>query len=256
MLNLKLFKLRTFAGAAVVAFIFGAGIYGSTYLVPLFVQTIQGYTPTRSGLLLMPAGLVLGVVFPLAGRLTDRTPAHLPIMAGLLVFALSSLLMAGADTNTSFLAFAWWIVLGRIGLGFIMTSLNAGALGALPPQLLGQGSGAINFVRQLGGALGVNLLSVVLEQRSQLYAQAFTASQDAANGSTAAFLRGLASLYAKAGLPETIARAGSLEFLGRTIAAQASMMAFRDSFLVVAVIFVLALLPAGLMRLRHGVNRS
>lgn len=256
MLNLKLFKLRTFAGAAVVAFIFGAGIYGSTYLVPLFVQTIQGYTPTRSGLLLMPAGLVLGVVFPLAGRLTDRTPAHLPIMFGLLVFALSSLLMAAADTNTSFLAFAWWIVLGRVGLGFIMTSLNAGALGALPPQLLGQGSGAINFVRQLGGALGVNLLSVVLEQRSQLYAQAFTASQDAANGATAAFLRGLASLYSKAGLPEAIARAGSFEFLGRTIAAQASMMAFRDSFLVVAVIFVIALLPAGLMRRRRGAAPS
>lgn len=53
MLNLKLLKLRTFAGAAVVAFIFGAGIYGSTYLMPLFVQTIQGYTPTRSGLLLL-----------------------------------------------------------------------------------------------------------------------------------------------------------------------------------------------------------
>lgn len=256
MLNLKLFKLRTFAGAAVVAFIFGAGIYGSTYLVPLFVQTIQGYTPTRSGLLLMPAGLVLGVVFPLAGRLTDRTPAHLPIMFGLLVFALSSLLMAAADTNTSFLAFAWWIVLGRVGLGFIMTSLNAGALGALPPQLLGQGSGAINFVRQLGGALGVNLLSIVLEQRSQLYAHAFTASQDAANGATAAFLLGLASLYAKLGLPEAMARAGSLEFLGRTIAAQASMMAFRDSFLVVAVIFVLALLPAGLMRRRHHATPS
>lgn len=248
LLNLKLFTVKTFASAAVISFIFGAGIYGSTYLVPLFVQTVQGYTPTRSGLLLMPAGLVLGIVFPLAGRLTDRTPAQIPITFGLLVFAASSLLMSQADTDTSFLAFAWWITLGRIGLSFIMTSLNAGALSALSPQMLGQGAGAINFVRQLGGALGVNLLSVVLEWRSQLYAHAFTESQDAANSMTSELLRGVVNLHLRAGLPESIAQGGALEFLGRTISAQASVMGFRDSFLIVAVIFILALLPTAILR--------
>jgi phosphonate transport system permease protein len=63
MLNLKLFTNRVYVGASLVAFIFGAGIYGSTFLIPLFAQTIQGYTPTRSGLLLMPAGLILALVF-------------------------------------------------------------------------------------------------------------------------------------------------------------------------------------------------
>jgi EmrB/QacA subfamily drug resistance transporter len=251
MLNLKLFSVRVFAAASIVAFIFGAGIYGSTYLVPLFVQTVQGYTPTRSGLLLMPGGLVLGVVFPLAGRLTDRTPPYLPVTLGLVVFAASAFLMAQADTNTSFAAFAWWLVIGRVGLAFIMTSLNAGALGAVPHQLLGQASGAINFVRQLGGALGVNLLSIVLERRSQLYVQAFTASQDAANSVTADALRSLSSLYARGGLPDAIGRAASVEFLGRAIAAQGSMMAFRDSFLIVGAIFVLAVVPALLIR-RHA----
>jgi MFS transporter, DHA2 family, multidrug resistance protein len=255
MLDLKLFSIPAFAAASVVAFVFGAGIYGSIYLVPLFVQTIQGYTPTRAGLLLMPAGLILGVVFPLAGRLTDRTPAHLPIMFGLVVFAVSSALMARADVGTSFLAFAWWIVLGRIGIAFLMTSLNAGALGAVPHQLLGQGSGAINFVRQLGGALGVNLLSIVLERRSQLYIHAFAASQDSANTITADALRHLSGLYAQAGLPEAVSRAASIDFLGRAIAAQGSMMAFRDSFLVVAAIFVLALFPAALIRHRDAASR-
>jgi hypothetical protein len=67
-------------------------------------------------------------------------------------------------------------MLGRIGLGFVMLNLNAGALRAL----LGQGSGAINFVRQLGGAFGVNLLSIALERRSQLYVDSFTAAFEAA----------------------------------------------------------------------------
>lgn len=181
MLNLKLFKNRAYTGASILAFIFGAGNYGSTYLIPLFAQTIQGYTPTRSGLLLMPAGLVLAMVFPIAGRLTDQTPAYAPVMFGLAVFALSSFLMTGVDTDTSFWLFAWWIILGRIGLGFIMPSLKAGALQALPIALLGQGSGAINFVRQLGGAFGVNFLSITLERRSQFYVDSFTAAQHAAN---------------------------------------------------------------------------
>jgi EmrB/QacA subfamily drug resistance transporter len=251
MLNVKLFSNRVYAAAGVVAFVFGAGIYGSTYLVPLFVQTIQGYTPTRSGLLLMPAGLVLALVFPVAGRVTDRTPAYVTVVFGLAVFAVSSILMSNADTDTPFWAFAWWIVLGRVGLGFIMPSLNAGALRALPPEWLGQGSGAINFVRQLGGALGVNGLSIALERRSQLYVHAFTDSQDAANGATAQLLRGVSGLYAQSGVPEAIRQAGAFDYLGHVISAQASMMGFRDGFLIVAAMFLLALLPAFMMRHRR-----
>jgi len=248
MLNLKLFANRTFAAASVVAFIFGAGIYGSTYLVPLFVQTIQGYTATRSGLLLMPAGLVLAFVFPVAGRLTDRLPVHVPMVFGLVVFAYSSFLMRHADTNTPFVDMAWWIVLGRVGLGFIMPSLNAGALRALPMQSLSQGSGAINFVRQLGGAFGVNLLSILLEMRTQLYTQAFTAAQNADNEATAGLLATVRELLARAGVPEAIQHAGALTHLGRVVYAQGSMLGFRDCFLVVAASFLLAVVPALMMR--------
>lgn len=252
MLNLKLFTNRIYAGASVVAFIFGAGIYGSTYLVPLFVQTIQGYTPTRSGLLLMPAGLILGIVFPIAGRMTDKTPAYATIMFGLILFALSSFLMTGADVDTSFWLFAWWIMLGRIGLGFIMPSLNAGALKALPMALLGQGSGAINFVRQLGGAFGVNLLSIALERRSQLYIDSFTAAQHAGNSTTTGLLHDVTGLLAQAGVPEAIRQAGAVNFLGRMIYTQGNMLGYRDSFFIVGAFFLAALIPALMMRNRRA----
>ncbi len=252
MLNLKLFSNRVFTGASIVALIFGAGIYGSTYLVPLFVQTIQGYTPTRAGLLLMPAGLILGIVFPLAGRLSDKTPAYVMVMFGLALFALSSYWMGGVDTDTSFWQLAWWIMLGRIGLGFIMPSLNAGALKALPPELLGQGSGAINFVRQLGGALGVNLLSIALERRTQFYADSFTAAQHTGNSMTASLLHEMNNLLAQAGVPEAIRQAGAVHFLGEVIYQQANKLGYRDSFLLVAIIFLIALIPALMMRSGRG----
>ncbi len=250
MLNLKLFKNRAYTGASIVAFIFGAGIYGSTYLIPLFAQTIQGYTPTRSGLLLMPAGLVLAMVFPIAGRLTDQTPAYAPVMFGLAVFALSSFLMTGVDTDTSFWLFAWWIILGRIGLGFIMPSLNAGALQALPIALLGQGSGAINFVRQLGGAFGVNFLSITLERRSQFYVDSFTAAQHAANSATTDMLGAVTDLLSQVGVPDAIREAGAMNYLGQVIYTQGNMLGYRDSFFIVSAIFVIAILPAFMMRQR------
>jgi hypothetical protein len=200
----------------------------------------------------MPAGLVLAVVFPIAGRLTDRTPAHVAVTFGLLVFALSSYLLTGADANTPFWLLAWWIILGRIGLGFVMPSLNAGALKALPFTLIGQGSGAINFMRQLGGAFGVNLLSILLERRSQLYVQTFTDGQDASNGATADLLRGVTALYAEAGVPEVIRQASALDYLGRMVQAQGGMMGYRDSFLAVAAIFLVALVPALMMRQRRA----
>ena len=248
MLSLKLYGNRVFTGASVVTFIFGAGIYGSTYLVPLFVQTVQGYSPTQAGLILMPAGLVLAMVFPIAGRLTDRTPAHVTVTSGLIVFALSSLLLSGADADTPFWVMAGWIVIGRIGLGFVMPSLNAGALKSLTFAQIGQGSGAINFMRQLGGAFGVNLLSILLERRSEHYVQAFTDAQDAANGATAELLRAITALYAQAGVPEAIRQAGALDYLGRVLLAKGSMMGFRDAFLVVAVLYLVALVPALMMR--------
>lgn len=248
MLNLKLYANRTFAAASAVALIFGAGIYGSTYLMPLFVQTIQGYTATRAGLLLMPAGLVLTVFFPIAGRLTDRFSAWQMIVAGSVIFALSSLLQGDIDVDTGFWTAAWWMVLGRIGLAMIMPALNAGALQALPPTLIAQGSGAVNFMRQLGGALGVNGLSVMLERRSQFHVEALVATQDAANGTTGELLRRLDGLYAQFGVPPDLREAGALDYLGQIIVAQASAMGYRECFLACALLFALVVLPALMMR--------
>jgi len=250
LLAVTLYLEPRFVAASVVAFILGLGLYGSTYLVPLFVQTVQGYTPTASGLLLMPAGVVLGVVFPLAGRACDRLPPRLLILAGLALFAWSSALMVGADTSTDFAEFAWWVVVGRIGLGLILPALNTGALRTLDPALVSQGAGAINFIRQLGGAIGVSLLSISLERETALHAEAFNALQSGSSATTDALTR-IVALLTRAGVPDSlnVARHSpeAYGFYSRIISAQAQVMGFRESFLVVAVIFTAALIPAWFM---------
>lgn len=250
LLNPRVFGNIGFAGAFCVAMIYGASIFGSTYLIPLFVQTIQGYTATRAGLVMMPAGLIMVVVFPIAGRLADRLVPWQPIALGLVLFAWSTWLLRGVDTDVPFWTLALWILVGRIGLGLTMPSMNAGALRALPPRFLGQGAGAINFARQFGGALGVNLLSILLEQTTEKHAQALTPTQDPGNATTQEFLRLVEGLLRQHGVPETDLLGGSYEILSRVVQAQAGMLGFRESFLAVTFACLVAVLPALALRKR------
>lgn len=247
LVNLRVLANPQFTAAAAVACIFGAGLFGTTYLVPLFVQTVQHYTPLAAGLLLMPAGLVMGLLMPIGGYLSDRLTARSLIIAGLMCFAVSSFWLAGVDANMPFWTIAWCVVLSRIGLALIKPALNVSALRSLNPELLGQGAGMINFARQLGGAFGVNLLSVMLDRRTFFHSDVLTGMQTAANAATMDLLRHVEGLLARAGVPENLQAAGALDFLGRVVYAQAYTMGFRDSFLIAAVVYVLALIPAWIM---------
>jgi len=162
---LRLFANPGFRAASLVAFAYGLGLFGTTYLIPVFVQDISGYGPARAGNLLLVPGLALAVAIAWGGRLTDRAPPRYVISAGLACFAASSLLLAFATGTTAFWILALWITIGRVGLGLIIPSLNVGAVQTLPPAYLGHASAAVNFARQLGGAIGINLLAVLLEWR-------------------------------------------------------------------------------------------
>jgi DHA2 family multidrug resistance protein len=179
LLAVRLMANSGFRAALLVALAYGLGLFGTTYLVPVFVQDIAGYGPAKAGNLLVVPGLALALAIALAGRLTDRTAARHVVAAGLACFALSSLLLAFASGATAFWLLALWLTIGRVGLGFIIPALNVGAVEALPPQYLGQAAAAVNFARQLGGAMGVNLLAVLLEWRLSVYG--------AAGGATLAF---------------------------------------------------------------------
>jgi hypothetical protein len=105
----------------------------------------------------------------------------------------------------------------------------------------------INFARQLGGAFGVNLLSVTLDRRTFFHGDAITSLQTSANSATAELLRNLQAILAQAGIPPDQQMAGALHFLGRVVHAQAYTMGFRDSFMIVAIIFTVGLIPAWIM---------
>ena len=165
LMALGLFGHRVFTMGGTVAFIYGMALFGSTYLVPVFMQEALHLPPSQAGAVLLPAGLVLAVTIPIAGRFADRIAVSRMVSAGLVLLAASFYLMLGVGVATSLLLITTWAIVGRIGLGMIMPSLNLGAMVGLPHGLIAHGSSTINFLRQLGGAVGIGLVGNVLEWR-------------------------------------------------------------------------------------------
>jgi MFS family permease len=231
-----------------IGFLFGAGLYASTYLVPLFLQLVQHMSPTESGALLMPAGFMMVLIFPLSGRLADLVDLRLIMTMGVLFFALSFTLMAGAGAGTSFWTFASWVMLSRVGIGLVMPALQMGALHNIEPLKLAQASGAFSFIRQMGGVFGVNLSSVILDHRTSFHFQSLADTQRYDNAMTTSSLQ-LLEGYARA-----IGHVGveswnmALLQLRGLVQAEALIVGFRDSFMLLASVFVIALVPVWLLR--------
>jgi DHA2 family multidrug resistance protein len=254
LLDLTLFARRNFLVMSLNGFVFGAGLFGSTYLLPLFLQLVQHLTATASGALMIPAGAVMVLIFPFAGRLADRADHRLLVGAGVLFFASSFWLLSRADANTGFWTLAWWIILSRVGIGLVMPALQMGALTGVEPARLTQASGSFSFMRQMGGAFGVNLMSVVLERRTSMHADYLASTQTFGNGDTLAVLRDLQGLAGAIGYSGVDQWNTALAFLQRMVEQQALAAGFRDGFQIVALAFLAALLPTMLLRGRKQMH--
>lgn len=165
LMNLRVFGHRSFAMGTVVSFTYGMALFGSTYLLPVYMQMGLGLSPSYIGAALLPSGMLLAATIAVVGRLSDRyRPARL-VSLGLGLLALSFALMPLVHPAVG-LALLWiLVILGRIGLGFILPSLNLGSMRGLPKDLIPQASSVIGFVRMLGGAAGVSICAIVLEWR-------------------------------------------------------------------------------------------
>ncbi len=174
LMHLSLFTYRQFAMGSIVAFIYGTALFGSTYLLPVYMQLGLQLSASHVGTILLPAGLVLALTIAGVGRLADRQPTWLLVSIGLALLALSFALMSTITLTSALWVLVVWATLGRIGLGFILPSLNLGSLRPLHESLLSQGASAINFLRMLGGAIGVSLCGIVLEWRLAAHGDSLT----------------------------------------------------------------------------------
>ncbi len=167
-IQLHLFSRPTFSRGTFVAFAYGFGLFASTYLIPVFLQTAMSYSATDAGLLLLPSGIALVLTIPFAGQMADKLSPRRITLAGLSIFGASFLVFVVAADTVQYGEIVAATVVGRIGLGMILPALNLATLHEMEPQHLGQSSVVVSYARQLGGVVGVTMMAVFLEWRQEM----------------------------------------------------------------------------------------
>jgi MFS transporter, DHA2 family, multidrug resistance protein len=169
LLRVLLLGRRPFLLGSVVSFIFGFGIFGLTYLLPIFLQLAIHYTPSGAGLVIVPAGIALAFAMPVGGRMADRFATRPLVSCGLLLIVVSLLLTATIGPETGYWTIVAWSILGRFGLAMLSPALVIGSTRGLERADMAQAMSLTVFVRHLGGAIGISATGIFVDWRFQAY---------------------------------------------------------------------------------------
>jgi len=162
MLDLSLFKIGSFSGANTVAMLVSMGMFGVFFFVSLYIQNILGYSATQAGAMFLPMTVLIIVIAPIAGRLYNRVGARWLMGGGMTIVGISLLLYQRATVSSDFWTLLPAMILGGVGMAMTMSPMTAVAMGSVPVDKAGVGSGVLNSFRQVGGSLGIGLMGAIL----------------------------------------------------------------------------------------------
>ncbi len=162
MLDLSLFRNPTFAGANAVMLLVALAMFGVFFFVSLYVQNVLGYSATQAGATFLPMTVLIVVIAPIAGRLSDRLGSRWLMGAGLALLSISLLLDSRFDTSSNFWDLLPALMIGGAGMALAMTPTTAAAMGSVPVDKAGVGSAVLNSMRQVGGSLGIAVMGAII----------------------------------------------------------------------------------------------
>jgi MFS transporter, DHA2 family, multidrug resistance protein len=240
--NLRLYRNRNFAFASVLMFFFGFMLYGTTVLLPEFVQLLMGYTAELAGTVLSPGALLIMALMPLVGALIARVDARWILAWGFLLLSLSLFHMTGIDLQIS-----WWNAMmlrtyQSMAIAFLFVPINTVTYTGVKPEQNNQVSGLINLMRNIGASTGISLTGAMITERGQFHQAQLAQSATSYSSHMQAAIQNLAGRLGPAGLstPDATHQAYGRIYAG--LVAQAQTLSFIDTFWVMA-IGTLCLIP-------------
>jgi DHA2 family multidrug resistance protein len=173
LLDLRLLKYHNFGIANIILVIFSLGMFGSTFLLPVYLQNSLGYSALQAGSVFLPVGIIQGIVAPISGRISDKLNPKIPLFIGVILFAFSFYLNANLSWLTELKFIMLSLYLRGFAMGLMFTALTTVSLSEIPREKMAQASAITNSIRQLGGSLGVALLATLLTTRVSYHAQVY-----------------------------------------------------------------------------------
>ncbi|TWF39748.1 DHA2 family multidrug resistance protein [Chitinophaga polysaccharea] len=240
--ELRVLKDGNLRAGTILSFIMGFGLYGSTFIIPLYTQGSLGWTATQSGMLMIPAALTTAFMMPLIGKLLERgIPQQYLVAAGMFLFFgfcfWGYKIITPADTGAD--AFFWMLIVRGVGMGLLFIPITTLSLSGLKGQQIGQGAAFTGMMRQLGGSFGVALITTFMARQNMLHRNDLVAKLDTNNPDVVNRVNGLAHSFAAKGMDADKALSSGYKLLDYSVTKQAAILSYMDVFLYLGLMFLI-----------------
>lgn len=240
--NLRVLKNRDLAASLFLFLALGFGLYGGVFLFPIFAQNILHFTPTETGLVLLPGGIATGIGSVFCGRVLNGPKAKVDprflILFGMALFMVSMWDLGHLTTQSGIPDTRFALIVRGFGLGFLFAPINLAAFNSLKGAEIPQGSGLVNLTRQLGGSFGIAIIGTYLTNHAAYHRANLSAHINLSNPAVQERQQAIIANLVAHGMSPAAAKNATLGILSQTVGVQAQTMAFDDAFLLILAVFV------------------
>jgi DHA2 family multidrug resistance protein len=240
--DFRVLKNRDLSAGLFLFISLGFGLYGGTYLFPLFAQNLLGFSPTITGLALLPGGICTAISALICGRILNGPKPlidpRLLIYLGVVIFVFSMWRMGHLSTDAGEPDVRLALALRGLGLGFLFTPINNAVYGNIEPREAQQAAGLINLSRQLGGSFGIAVLGTYLSNHIDVHRVQLVAHVYPENPAFQQWLQAFTANLASHGMPLTEAQHAALAQINQMLMRQATMLSYNDSWMLILISFV------------------
>jgi len=230
-------------------FLLGVALYGSVYILPVYLSRIQGYNSEQIGMVLAWTGLPQLLLIPLVPRLMRRIDPRIVIGVGFVLFAASNFMNIYMTNDYATDQLFWPNVVRAIGQALVLTPLSAVATAGIEVENAGSASGLFNMMRNLGGAIGIAVLQTVLTKREQYHSNVLSQSVSIFEQATRTRIEQLTQYFMNHGVIDRVdAMHRAYVAIGKVVQKQAFILAFSDTFYLLGATLIVALMAALLLK--------
>lgn len=239
--ELRVLKNGNLRVGTVLSFILGFGLYGSTFIIPLYTQSTLGWTALQSGALMVPAALTTAFMMPIIGQLLQRGAKQQYLAAiGMFLFFLFcswGYFILTPDTGKD--AFFWMLILRGFAMGLLFIPITTMSLSTLKGQQIGQGAAFTGMMRQLGGSFGIAIITTFMAHQNVVHRNALVSKLDVNNPLTQQRVSGIQHSFIAKGMPADVALKSAYQSLDYQVFKQASVLSYMDVFLYLGFMFLI-----------------
>ena len=244
--DLRVLRYRSLWAGSILSVIVGMALYGALFAVPIFAQSLMHYTSQETGMLLLPSALASAVTMIGAGQIIRKVDSRLGLVVGALILVFAVYRLSNMTSDTGADDFFWPLIIRSVGTVAMFLPLNMATLGPIPKKDISAASGFFNLTRQLGGSIGVALLTLLLTQRQAFHRAVLVEKMASTDPALVDRIHALTGAFMAKGAILVDAQRQALAALNGIVNREALVMSFNDTFFATGLL-ILAFLPLVLL---------